>query len=82
MAFGLFALVLARDRYIGLYALRLLFALAPILVSLSTASGRVLAWPVGMRVALAATHLRRLGCQFFAATQLLTAAVEVWLRSG
>lgn len=85
VAFGVFALVLARDRHIGpSMLLLLLFALAPLLVALSTGSGLVLAWPVGMLVALSETHLRRLGRQFFVATLVLAAAaaVAVWLRSG
>lgn len=85
VAFGIFSLVLARGRRMRAgTVLLLLFALAPLVVSLSTGSGLVLAWPVGMLVALAEPRLRRLARPLFTATLLLAAgvALAVWLRSG
>lgn len=84
-AFGVFALLLARGRRMGAgMTLLLLFALAPLVVSVSTGSGLVLAWPVGMLVAISERRLRLLPRQCFAGTLLLSAGVAtaVWLRSA
>ncbi len=84
VTFGLFVLKILNGRRLGFSgAALLLFALAPLVVSLSGGSGLILAWPVGMLVAIAEPTLRSVNARLIGATVVLAVgvAVAVWLRT-